>query len=214
MGFLLDAGGRWPVDDTGEVLDETINIITLLTLREQGRRQDRRARGPVTASRAIDMMAKTRLQRHRTKSSARAYGGGRLERFFLRGRATGGFIFPEFQPSFDGMYAIVKALEMLAKEDARIHKLLREVPPSAIIKDKSPCSFEHKGMIMRLLAEDSGGKNLELIDGIRIRLKDDWVAAYPSQDKAYFHLVAEASTEQDARSLISKYPEKIRKWQV
>ncbi len=221
MGFLLDAGGEkiFLVDDAGEVLDgdTTLNIITLLTLKStKGEGKTGALAVPVTASRAIDLMAKTYgFGVHRTKSSARGLMEAASEEgVFFVGEPTGGFIFPEFQPSFDGMYAIVKALELLAKDGTRLHKLLREVPPSAIMKDKVPCAFERKGMIMRLLAEDSGGKTLELIDGIRIRLKDDWVAAYPSQDQAYFHIVAEASTEQDARSLISKYSEKIRKWQA
>ena len=111
------------------------------------------------------------------------------------------------------MYAIAKILEMLARQDLRLHKLIREVPPSIILKDRAPCSFENKGRVMRKLVEDSSGKDTILIDGIRINFKEDWVAAYPSQDQPYFHIVAEASTERGARELINKYSGKIKKWQ-
>jgi mannose-1-phosphate guanylyltransferase/phosphomannomutase len=112
------------------------------------------------------------------------------------------------------MYAIVKVLEMLANVDTRIHRLIREIPPSIVVKERIPCSWEDKGMVMRRLAEDSRGKETALIDGIRINYGGDWFVAYPSQSRSYFHVMAEASTEKRARELVEKYSEKIKKWQV
>ncbi|HXI10555.1 MAG TPA: phosphoglucomutase, partial [Thermodesulfobacteriota bacterium] len=113
----------------------------------------------------------------------------------------------------DGMYAIAKTLEMLAMQKAKLHKLLREIPPSTILKERVACSFEHKGMIMRRLSEDSQGLDTLLLDGIKIHFGEDWIAAYPSQDMPYFHLVAEASTEDAAKALITRYLDKIKDWQ-
>lgn len=219
-GFLLDAGGEkiFIVDDTGEILDgdTALNITALLTLRSN------RAAGkkgviavPVTSSRAIGRMAKTygfKVKMTKTTSRGLMEAGAEDNVIFV-GEPTGGFIFPQFQPNFDGMYAIAKILEMLAMEGASLHKLIREVPPSVILKDRVSCSFENKGMIMRRLSEDCGKLETILLDGIRINFDEDWVAAYPSQDHAYFHLIAEASTEEAARHLITGYAEKIRKWQ-
>ncbi|GMR04906.1 MAG: mannose-1-phosphate guanyltransferase [Thermodesulfobacteriota bacterium] len=220
IGFLLDAGGEkiFIVDETGEVLDgeTSLNLITLLTLKCASKDGIKgRIAVPVTSPRAVDSMAKTYgFEVTRTKTSPRglmeaATGEGVL----FVGEPTGGFIFPAFQPVFDGMYAVVKIIEMLAKEKTTLHKLIREIPPSIILKERVPCPFEHKGLVMRMLAEDSGGKDTLLLDGIRINFKKNWVAAYPSQDHPYFHVVAEASTEQQARDLISKYSGKIRSWQ-
>lgn len=225
-GFLLDAGGEkvFIVDDTGEIIDgdTALNIVTLLTLKSS------RAAGfkhtiavPVTASRAIDHMAKTYgVNVRRTKTTSRglmeAASEGiksQEEGVVFVGEPTGGYIFPQFQPYFDGMYSIAKILEMLAKEGTRLHKLIREIPPSVLLQDRVSCSFENKGTVMRRLAEDAQGKDMILLEGIRINFKDEWLAAYPSQDHPYFHIVAEASTEQAARGLITKYAEKIKKWQ-
>jgi mannose-1-phosphate guanylyltransferase/phosphomannomutase len=90
---------------------------------------------------------------------------------------------------------------------------MREIPPSIIVKEKVSCSFENKGMIMRRLAEDSRDLETVLLDGIKIKFADDWLVAYPSQDMPYFHLVAEASTEEAARALVNQYSEKIKEWQ-
>lgn len=220
IGFYLDAGGEklFLIDDTGEVLDgdTALAVVALLAFKSfkaAGRKGSIAV--PVTASRAIEMLASNYgFKVKRTKTSARGLMEAATEPDVLFvGEPTGGFMFPEFQPNFDGMYAIVKILEMLAASNTKLHRLLREIPPSIIKKEKVSCSFEHKGMIMRRLAEDSRGSEVALIDGIKIISGDDWIVAFPSQDQPYFHLVAEASTEESAAGLIIKYSEKIRKWQ-
>ncbi len=221
MGFYLDSGGEkiFLFDETGEALDgdTALSIVALLAMKcykDAGRRGVIAV--PVTASRAIDSLAGIYgFSVARTRTTARGLMEAAMsEDTLFVGEPTGGFIFPEFQPSFDGMYAIAKILEMLSAQGARFHRLIREIPPSVMLSGKVPCSFEQKGMIMRRLAEDSTGKDTVLIDGIKISFGDDWVAAYPSQDQPYFHLVAEASTEAATKALIDKYSEKIKTWQT
>ncbi len=220
MGFYLDSGGEkvFLFDETGEALDgdTALSIVALLTMKchkETGRKGTLAV--PVSASRAIDRLAETYgFTVKRTKTTTRGLMEAATdEGIIFVGETTGGFIFPEFQPNFDGMYAIAKILEMLSMQGARFHKLVREIPPSVMLKERVPCSFEQKGMIMRKLTEDSRGKDTVLIDGIKINFGDDWIVAYPSQDQPYFHLVAEASTEAETKALIAKYSEKIKKWQ-
>ena len=220
MGFYLDAGGEkvFLFDEMGEALDgdTALDIVTLLTLKhckETGRKGHIAV--PITASRAIDRMAETygfTVKRTRTTGRGLMEAAAEEGTLFV-GEQLGGYIFPEFQPNFDGMYAVAKILEMLARHAARLHKLIREIPPSIIIKEKTACSFENKGMIMRRLAEESRDLETVLLDGIKIKFGDDWLVAYPSQDMPYFNLVAEASTEETARALVNQYSEKIKEWQ-
>lgn len=219
MGVLLDAGGEkiFIVDDTGEILDgdSALDIMALLTIKCHSADAKKGVLAvPVTASRSIDRMAQTYgFTVRRTKTTARGLMEAATDDVLMVGEPTGGYIFTQFQPSFDGMYAVAKMLEMLARLDLRLHKLIREIPPSVILKERVPCPFEHKGMIMRRLAEDSMGKDIQLIDGIKITFGDDWLGAYPSQDQPYFHVVAEASTEQRSQELIKKYVDHITAWQ-
>ncbi len=222
-GFLLDAGGEkvFMVDDTGEALegDTALNVMALLALKCQRDSMGKAAGGaiavPVTASRAIDIVAeKHGFAVKRTKTSARGLMEASTEEgIFFVGEQTGGFIFPKFQPNFDGMYAIVKSLEMLAKQRTTLSRLAGEVPQSIILKEKVTCPFERKGMIMRRLAEDARLEDTLLLDGIRINFGADWLVAFPSQDHPYFHVVAESSSENGAKSLISTYADKIKRWQ-
>jgi mannose-1-phosphate guanylyltransferase/phosphomannomutase len=222
MGFLLDSGGEkvFLVDDAGEILDgdTALNIVTLLALKcgkDAGCKSGVVA-VPVTASRSVDRLTEIYgFSVKRTKTTPRGLMEAATEEGVLFvGEQTGGFIFPQFQPGFDGMYAIVKVLEMLAKQSTMLHRLIREIPPSVILKERISCSFENKGMIMRRLAEDSRGKDTVLVDGIKISFGEDWIVAYPSQDHPYFYIVSEASTGGRAKELISQYLEKIRDWQV
>ena len=82
---------------------------------------------PVTASRAIDQMAETYgYEVVRTKTSARGLmEAADSEDIIFVGEPSGGYIFPEFHSAFDGMYALVKILEMLATQKVSLHKLLK-----------------------------------------------------------------------------------------
>ena len=220
VGFLLDAGGEkfFMVDEVGDVLDgETaLDLVTLLVLKtSKARAKEGTVAVPVTASRAVDVMASSYgFKVVRTKTTSRGImEAAAAEGALFVGEETGGFIFPEFQPAFDGMFAVVKTLEMLATEGTLPHKLIREIPPSVMVRERVPCAWESKGMIMRRLAEDSRGKKTTLIDGIRINFGSDWLIAYPSQTSPCFHVVAEASTGDKAQELAARYTEKIRKWQ-
>ncbi len=220
IGFLLDAGGEklFIVDDTGDILDgnTALNLITLLAVKtNKDKSRKKELAIPVTASRAVEQMAaRYGFKVRRTKASPRGIMEAAAgDDVMFVGEGTGGFIFPEFQPVFDGMFAVVKTLEMLAAEGKRTHKLLREIPPSIMVKERVSCSWENKGMIMRRLAEGARGKKTTLIDGIKINYGDDWIIAYPSQTHSYFHIQAEAGTAEKAKELCALYSEKIRKWQ-
>ena len=221
IGVFLDAGGEkiYLVDETGDIIDGdmALNLAALLAMKSYDKKSvDKKIVAvPVTASRVIDSIADVYgFVVKRTKTSVRSMMDAAAENgVVFAGEQTGGFIFPAFQPVFDGMFAIVKLLEMMAKKGVRLHGLAREIPPSFMVKEKVSCSWEKKGMIMRNLMEDSQGKDVQLIDGIKIFFDKDWIVAYPSQDHAYFYLVSEASTKERAEEIIKTYVNKIEEWQ-
>ena len=222
IGIMLDAGGEkvFLVDENGDIIDGDValNLIVLLVMKSYPKplKTERRYIAvPVTASMIIDQIADTYDSSvKRTKATTRGMMETAMEDgVVFVGENTGGFIFPQFQPAFDGMYTTVKILEMMAKTGVRMHQLLREVPPSFMIKEKAPCSWEMKGKIMRRMMEDSRDKVLELVDGIKVIIGKGCVIVYPSQDKSYFHVVAEATTMEKARKLAEEYKDKIAKWQ-
>lgn len=220
IGVLLDAGGEkiFLVDEVGDIIDvdTALNLVALLVFKTSKASGTKGSIAvPITASRSIELLAQTYgFSVVKTKTATRGLMEAALaEDTLFVGENSGGFIFAEFQPVFDGMFAIAKILEMLAASETLLHSLVREIPPSIMVRERVPCSWEHKGMIMRRLAEDSANKKMTLLDGIRIDMGDDWVIAYPNQNHPYFHILAEASTDEKARELVSIYSSKIKKWQ-
>ncbi len=216
MGIYLDAGGEkiYLIDEKGDILsgDLALQLVTLLVLKTH---KPATIAVPVTATRVIDEMAANYgFKVKRTKTSARhMMESAREKEVVFVGEELGGFIFPAFQSAFDGMYAIAKILEMMTSKEVRMHQLMREVPPSHLIQEIIPCSWEKKGIVMRQLIEYTKDKEVVLLDGIKVFYGNDWIVAYPSQDHAYFHVFAEAGSMEGARKLAQEYIDRIGDWQ-
>ncbi len=215
LGVLLDAGAEkvFLVDEKGDVLpdDLALALVSLLALRTH----PGGAIGvPVTASGVLEELAATHGARIiRTKTSARALmETAGQPGVSLVGDGVGGFIFPAFQPAFDGMAATLKVIEMLAREGVRLHQLIRSVPERVMVRDQVACPWERKGSVMRQLIEQARGDQVELIDGVKIYSGRDWIVLYPDHDRPTFHLLAESASRDRAEESVSKYRSLIREW--
>jgi len=63
----------------------------------------------------------------------------------LVGDGAGGFVFPEFHPAFDGMFATLKLLEDLARFNTRLSEVVDSLPPYHLIRTQVNCPWEYKG---------------------------------------------------------------------
>ncbi|HZV97013.1 MAG TPA: mannose-1-phosphate guanyltransferase [Candidatus Nitrosocosmicus sp.] len=215
LGVLLDTGAEkvFLVDEKGDIIpgDLALALIALLVMRTQ---PAGRIVVPVTASRTIERLAEEHgFQVTRSRGTPRALTEAALaEDVVLVGEELGGVIFPRFQPAFDGMAAVVRILEMMARLDVRLHQLTRAVPESHVVRLEVPCPNERKGTVMRRLMEATKGEDVELIEGVRVRRAEEWVAATPDADRACFHVVAEAGDKERARALAEEFRDKIAGW--
>ena len=215
LGVLLDTGGEkvFLVDEKGEVLsgDLTLALVALLVMRT---RPPGRIVVPVTASRAVERMAAEHgFQVTRSRGTARALTEAALaSEVALVGEEVGGLIFPSFHPAFDGMSAVVRILEMMARLDVRLHQLTRAVPESHVARLEVPCPDERKGAVMRRLIEATKGGDVELIEGVRVKMGEDWVAAIPDADRPIFHVIAEAGERDRAQGLAQDFRDRITGW--
>lgn len=215
LGVLLDTGGEkvFLADDKGEEVsgDVALALVALLAMQTHERGI---VAVPVTASRVLEQLTAERgFTLLHTSASPRALMEQAAQPgMVFVGEERGGFIFPGFQPAFDAMLATAKLLEMMARLDVRLHALARTLPRSHLIRDHVPCPHERKGTVMRRLLETTRDEMVELVEGVRIRVGDDWVAAIPDPDRALFHVVAEATTRGRAQELVDRYKELITRW--
>jgi len=208
LGIMLDTGAEklFLVDDRGDLLtdDMALALVALLVMRTH-------SPGvigiPISASSAIEELARDHgFQVFRTQTAPRSSTeGATKEGVLFVGDGLGGFIFPQFQPAFDGMLATLKLLEMLAAQNVRLHELIRFIPQRFTCRKQIPCPWERKGGTMRALIAATAEDQVELVDGVKVHLGNDWVILYPDQDRPCFHIIAEANTRSKAEALLVRY---------
>ncbi|WP_298271751.1 mannose-1-phosphate guanyltransferase [Geobacter sp.] len=169
---------------------------------------------PVSAPSAIERMAQERgCAVTRTKSADRAMiEAAQSSEVILAGTMDGRFAFPKFQAAFDGMYAIAKTIELVARCGAPISKVMGEIPQRAFLQSRVPCVWDMKGGIMRKMSEDSLEKEASFIDGIKVHFGEDWALVLPDQYHPYVHIVAEARDPKTAQRLLAEYQKKVEQW--
>jgi mannose-1-phosphate guanylyltransferase/phosphomannomutase len=222
LGVVFEADGERMtlVDEYGNVIEgnDLLAIMSVLVMRTH---PGARIAVPVTAPRMIEALADLHgATVVRSKTEVRDLMGHctgdatRADRATFAGDDAGGFIFSEFQPSFDAMFAFGKMLEMLTTTDLRISELAAELPQAHVARALVRCPWEVKGRVMRVLTREADGNTdqenrVELIDGIKFYQGRDWALVLPDASEPYFHVYAEADTAERANQLLCQYVERI-----
>ncbi len=205
------------IDEKGEPLAGALLLATIASLVAETR-PGAKAAVPVNAPSVIEqVMRRNEGVVHRTKTDPRflmtvaAHTG---ENIAIAADMNGGFIFPEFHPAYDGLYAFVKTLEMLAWLQRPLSEFVKELPPIHLATLTVPCGWENKGKVMRRLTEDSlSGANsvkVELIDGIKLTQSEgEWVLILPDAAEPLFHIYAESASQDEAIANAREYVRKI-----
>jgi mannose-1-phosphate guanylyltransferase/phosphomannomutase len=118
-------------------------------------------------------------------------------------------IFPEFQPAFDALYAIVKVMELLALEGRKLHELNDMLPQWFFRHRAIRCPWERKGEVMRTIADDYAGSDVEMFDGVRVRTDGGWFLVLPDASDPSVNVYAEGPSNDDADRLIGEVSHRI-----
>ncbi len=223
FGVLFEADGERMtlVDEHGKVIEGN-QLLALMMVLVARTREHAKIAIPVTAPRMIESL----IEKHggivtRSKTDMRdlmdlcAGDPNRPGRVDCAGDDAGGFIFADFQPSFDAMYAFGKLMEMLTTTQLTVNDLCDELPEAFVAKSNVRCPWEHKGRIMRELTRESDnlaashGYRIEMIDGIKIFMEDMWVLVLPDASEPIFHIYAEGNDMGIANRLVGEYVAKI-----
>lgn len=215
VGFLLDAGAEkiFCVDEKGRILsgERLAVLITHLFFQVY---QPKKIAAPVSIPIQIEKMCQERgIQLVFTGD----HGGSLIQatadsqvKFAVE--TQGGFIFTDFHFAFDGMFSIVKILELMAKTGKRLGELHDSLPISYLLRTSIPCPWEAKGKIMRRMTEYSENKTRLLEDGVKIYQNDSWILILPDREKPFCHILTEANTENKAQKLLHSYQTLITNW--
>ena len=78
------------------------------------------------------------------------------------------YIFPEFQYCFDGTFAILKMLEIMAEEKMTLSQLKSDIDEYSRVEFSVDCPNELKDAVIQRLVKYFRDKEPELCDGIRV----------------------------------------------
>lgn len=209
MGVRIDGGGEklFLVDDAGRRLHGT-QALAAITALAMAVNHGGTVAVPVTAPRAFELIAEHyhgKIVRTRATLGALMQTAATNRDMLLLGDGAGNYIFPSFYPVVDGIFAIVKIMELLTLRGKSLSQVIHELPHYYMHQTRVPCRWEHKGKVMRILNQQYQERRIEQVDGVKIDLGNEWVLILPDPDGPFFHIIAEGSSDEQAHVLTEKY---------
>lgn len=213
LGAVLDPDGEHLtlIDDTGHVLSNEQALLALLTLVSGHLLGDTVAVPVTVTSHAEVIAAEHGVRVRRTKLATSALMDAASEPGVgFSGGVDGGFILPGFLTAFDAAANFVKVLELLARAGERLSTIVGRLPRTHLAHETVMTPWEQKGMVMRSLVEMSKDREVQLIDGVKVRHDGGWALALPDPEEPVTHVWAESGTDAEAKALAKEYARRIR----
>jgi len=117
------------------------------------------------------------------------------------GEENGGVIFPAHQFCRDGAMAAAKMLELLALSRTSASELVASLPSYHMSKGRVHVPADRREAVLKALEGLVSGRNVETLDGVKIREADGWVLVRPSGTESIFRVYADARSQARAEAL-------------
>lgn len=214
IGFMIDAGGEkiWIITKEGKILEGDRFLVLVLKMFLMVTDNVRKIAVPVQVTHEVDIVAKefgVEVVRVKDAHYSMMKACDDPDVSFVGGN-RGGFLFPDFLYSTDGMFSVAKILELIALSNQSLDKLNKTTPKLVKLKENIICTKEEKGTILRKFMEDTVQYKQELIDGVKIFInRDTNVLCIPDKDKNLVHLNVESSTEKMSKQLMKEFKKMI-----
>lgn len=207
LGVYVDHGGEriFLIDERGELLDhyQSLGIMAMLLLKPF----PGVLVAPATVPRFLDRIARERGS-HLVAGKADPAAllrAARAHQAALVSDGKGGYAFPSFQLAFDGIFALIKLLELRVREGRPLSALRAEIPPGAYEHRVERCPWESKGRVMRQMLELHRHGQVDLAEGIKVFVDGGWVLVMPDPDMPAYHIVASVDDQAEAVALVDRY---------
>jgi mannose-1-phosphate guanylyltransferase/phosphomannomutase len=175
---------------------------------------------PVHASSAIEIIARrhnAHIIRTKVNPTALMEACHKNPGVIIGGSAETGFIFPQLHPGFDAMIAIAKLIEMLTLHPQTISQLHAALPTVYYQTQTLRCPWNHKGTLMRHLVETHPIKQLEMVDGIKIKHPtepENWILILPDADEPLVHLIANGVEQAWVENTLIDYQQRVHHFEA
>ncbi|MGB6057247.1 MAG: mannose-1-phosphate guanyltransferase [Microthrixaceae bacterium] len=213
LGAVLDPSGEQLVlvDDSGAILSFDQTLLVFLDLVCDRLLGDKVVL-PVTASRSAAKIVRDRgyeVVWSKTSPAALMAAADQPGVGFAA-NLEGGIILPGFLPAFDAAAGLLKMLDLLSVRDTKLSELVSSAPAVHQVREEVVTPWEQKGTVMRTMVEQTQGREVDLIDGIKVYHETGWVLVLPDPEEPVTHIWAEGDSREAARSLAQEYARRIR----
>ncbi|MBI1802055.1 MAG: nucleotidyl transferase, partial [Chloroflexi bacterium] len=208
FGVRFDVGGErlFAVNAEGQRIGDPLLAGALAELSLRKRKGGKLA-VPANASSAADRIAEghgAQVVRTRLDSTALMLASSQPD-VVMAADGAGHFIFPEFQPVPDALFAACKLLELLATEDTTVQDVIAALPPRSVAHRSVACALDAKGRVMRRMHERYEANKVEQAEGLRLEFDLEWVLVLPDPELPQCHIYAESASASDSQRLAEKF---------
>src|SRR5215217_6076174 len=204
IGFAqdMDADRLAIVSEQGEAIGEDYTLV-LATLYVLGRQK-----GPVvanlsTTSAVADVAKKFDCPVYLTKiGEVNVTDVMQQHHAVIGGEGNGGVIYPRINFARDSLVGIALMLHLLAESGKSVTQLLEDLPRYSMVKDKFTCPSDRIPAVLRMVRQEFATFQMDTRDGVKVIMPDGWLLVRGSNTEPIIRVVAEAKSEERARSLV------------
>ena len=178
----------------------------------------RRTPGPVVANlsttHALELVAaRYGCAVYRTPvGEANVTEGMLRHRAVIGGEGNGGVIYPRINFARDSLVGMGLILHRLAESGQTVSALVAALPRLEIVKMQFPFPSQRLGEVFRKARREFADYPLDVRDGVKVMLADAWFLLRGSNTEPVMRVVAEAATEDAARSLALRIRGRVEEW--
>ncbi|SEF63185.1 mannose-1-phosphate guanylyltransferase / phosphomannomutase [Thermomonospora echinospora] len=201
------------VDENGELISDDRALLVFLDLVAAERRGGRVAL-PVTTTRVAEQVCRfhgVQVEWISTSQDVLTKAAAAPDVIFA-GDGRGGFVFPEFSNTVDGIAGFVRLVGLVARTRLTLSQIDRRIPEAHLLRRSVPTPWAAKGSVMRHVVEAAGNRTVDTTDGVRV-VEDDgrWVLVLPDPSEAVTHLWAEGSDDDGAQALLEEWADVVER---
>jgi mannose-1-phosphate guanylyltransferase/phosphomannomutase len=208
FGAVLDCGGEEMVlfDEQGAIVQED-RLTSLMALIILSCNQGATLALPVTVPGTLEELAQRYGGRiRRTKTAPWAMMNTILDEEIVKSQSR----YPQFLLFNDALAKLGVITGWLAGQDQPLSALFDQIPGFSTARREVEVTWSDKGKVLRSLAVEAGGKQMEMIEGIRLQDPQGTTLVLPDADEPLCRVYSEAFNQEVADSLTDMYVQKIR----
>ncbi len=133
-------------------------------------------------------------------------------RAVIGGEGNGGVIYPRINFARDSLVGMGLILHRLAESGQTVSGLVAALPRLEIVKMQFPFPSQRLGEVFRKARREFADHPMDLRDGVKVTLPDAWFLLRGSNTEPVMRVVAEAATEDAARSLALRIRGRVDEW--